>query len=67
MTISVYTFVRDGHEFGSFSTQDYTEAKQYAAENRCLVIANEFEWAGSEPLDDFRTVADKRRSKSNAY
>lgn len=60
MTITVYSFEKAGDEYGGFTTQDYAEAKEYARANRLLIIANEFEWAGSEPLDDYQTRADRR-------
>ncbi|HYH82284.1 MAG TPA: hypothetical protein VEX86_20915 [Longimicrobium sp.] len=60
MTITVYSFEKAGDEYGGFTTQDYREAKEYAAAHKLLIIANEFEWAESEPLDDFQTRADRR-------
>ena len=36
-----------------FYTYDYQEAKAYAAQYRLRVIANEYEWADSELLDDY--------------
>jgi hypothetical protein len=36
-----------------FWTYDYEEAKAYAAREHLIVIANEYEWADSEPLDDY--------------
>lgn len=36
-----------------FYTFDYEEAKVYAQRERLIVIANEYEWADSEPLDDY--------------
>jgi len=36
-----------------FYTEDYEEAKGYAAEHRLMVIANSYEWADSEPLEDY--------------
>jgi hypothetical protein len=62
MTVTVYTFEDgDGDEYGSFTTQDYAEAKAYAQDNRLCVIANEFEWADSHPLDDY--TPRKKRSR----
>lgn len=63
MTITVYTFERGGYEYGSFTTQSYQEAREYARANRCRIIANEFEWSDSEPLDDFQTRADQREER----
>jgi hypothetical protein len=59
MEVTVYTF-RDaeGYEYGVFYTQDYQEAKEYAQANGLKIIANTFEWAADEELDDF-TGADE--------
>ncbi len=44
MRISIHTFQdADGNDFGTWSTQDYDEAKSYAAGNRIRIIANEYE------------------------
>jgi hypothetical protein len=52
--ITVYTAEgRDGKEDEGFSTRDYEEARAYAQERTMRVIANEFVFAGSYPLDDF--------------
>lgn len=66
MTITVYTFHKGGDEYGSFTTQDYREAQEYARRNRCVIIANEFEWADSERLDrdDYQTRADQRAERA---
>jgi hypothetical protein len=59
-TITVYTFRdADNQEYGTYSTQDYAAAKAYAAEYRLRIIANEFEWADSEDLDDYTGTADE--------
>lgn len=53
MTITVYSFEdKNGLDMG-WTTQDYREAKQHAQEFRLRVIANEFEFADSELVDDF--------------
>lgn len=63
MTLTVYSFEdADGCESG-YTTQDYADAKRYAAEYRLRVIANEFEWAESEVVDDF-TGPKKRRKRA---
>lgn len=36
-----------------FHTQDYDEARKYAQDNRLLLIENTYEWADSQPVDDF--------------
>lgn len=36
-----------------FWTYDYQEAKKRAQDTRLIVIANTYEWADSEPLDDY--------------
>ena len=36
-----------------FATQDYEAAKRYAQQERLIVIANSYEWADSEPLEDY--------------
>lgn len=54
-TVTVYSFEdNSGSEYGSFTTQDYAEAKKYAADNKLLVVANEYEWQESHPLEDYR-------------
>jgi hypothetical protein len=58
-TISVYTFEhrRADGEYetynGSYATQDYQQAKAYAQSVGLRIVANEYEWADSEPLDDY--------------
>lgn len=53
MSITVYSFEdRDGPS-GSYTTQDYREAKEFARKNNLRVIANEYEWVDSEMVDDF--------------
>ena len=53
-TIDVYTFEdADGNEPFGFSTQDFAEARRFAAENRLRVICNQYEFADSYEVDDF--------------
>lgn len=54
MEVYVYSF-RDsnGDEDGSYTTQDYEEAKKYAVRTKQMVICNEFEFADSYMVDDF--------------
>lgn len=62
MTLTLYTFEDEhGQPFGDWHTLNYDEAKRHAAAHGLLVVANEFEWAGSEDLDDYR--ARRRRKK----
>ena len=54
MTIDVYCFEdADGNEFGSFNTQNYAEAQQFARENKFRIICRHFEFSDSEPMDDY--------------
>ncbi len=54
MTISVYGFEdADGNEFGSFTTQNYEEAKRYASANSLRIVARHFEFSDTEYLDDY--------------
>lgn len=67
-SITVYSFEdKDGNEFGSFTTQDYEEAKRYAAEGRLKVIANEYEWSESFPLEDYTPPADEGETLTVYY
>jgi len=59
-SLYVYTFEDgDGNSFGSWSTSDYEEAKGYAMENRYRVIANRYDWADSEVVNDFTPDEDE--------
>ncbi len=60
MTITVYTFRDANDSEWAFHTQDYQAAKAYAQANGLLVIANEYEWADSEPVDDYRPKVRRR-------
>ena len=54
MTISVYAFEdADGNEFGAFTTQDYEKARAYAIRNGLRFVARDFEFSGTEYLDDY--------------
>jgi hypothetical protein len=58
LEVTVYTLEAKRREDtpypeSDFYTYDYEEAKQRAAAARLIVIANEYEWADSEPLDDY--------------
>lgn len=55
MEVIVYTFEdSDGNEVsGGFHTQNYADAKAYGLSGGYRVIANTFEWADSEMVDDF--------------
>lgn len=60
--ISVYSFEdRDGNEYGTFTTQDYQEAKAYAAENKLRVMENVYEWSEAIPVegDDYTGADDE--------
>lgn len=53
-TLTLYSFERDeGDPFGEFRTFDYREACEYAMAHGLRVIADEYEWAGSELVDDY--------------
>jgi hypothetical protein len=53
-SITLYTFEdSDGNEFGSFTTQNYGEAKDYAGKGKLRVIANEFTFEDSSLIADF--------------
>lgn len=59
-TLTLYTFEdADGREYGTFTTQDYAEAKGYAAEQKLRLIANEYEWSEAVPVtgDDYTESA----------
>jgi len=52
--IFVYTFeMSEGQDAGSWSTQDYQEAQDYARKHGLRVISNTYEWQDSELLDDY--------------
>lgn len=52
-SIALYTFEdAAGHVYGSFSTQSYDEACEYAERYGLRVIENVFEWSGSEMVRD---------------
>jgi hypothetical protein len=54
MKLTVYAFEDgDGQEFGTFTTQDYPEAKSYAIRNGLRVVARNFEYSDTEYLDDY--------------
>ena len=36
-----------------FYTQDYDEARKFAADNRLLLIENTYEWSDSQLLEDY--------------
>ena len=59
MDVIVYTFEdSDRNEVsGGFYTQNYAEAKAYGLSVGCRVIANTFQWADSEIVDDFTEVS----------
>lgn len=59
MRLEVYVFEdADGNEFGTFTTQNIEEAKQYARGNKLRIIARVFEYADSEMVEDY-TEKDK--------
>ena len=60
MEITVYTFYdADDAEVGDrHRTQDYQEARKYAQQYQYKVIANTYEWAGQEEVDDFTEPED---------
>ena len=61
MTITVYTFEdKNGHEYGTWHTQIAHDARQYAAKYQLRVIANEYEFADSEPVEGWDFTADER-------
>lgn len=72
--IEVYTFEdRDGNEFGTFTTRDIREAKEYARKYGLRIVARIFEYVDSELVEDY-TDADapaaesrprRRRKRSN--
>jgi hypothetical protein len=52
-SITVYTFERPGDGEDTFTTQDPAEARDRGSAYGLRVIANEYEWAGSELAWDF--------------
>lgn len=61
MSITVYTFEgpRDNPYTGEYTTQDYQEADRYASVNGYRLIANEYEWADSEMIEDYTGEAEE--------
>lgn len=60
MEVLVYTFEdAEGSEFGSYSTQKYQEAVEYAMKGKLKVICNVFEFADSYMVDDFTEKEEK--------
>lgn len=54
MTIEVYAFEdREGNSVTEWTTQDIDEARAYAREHRCRLIARQFEYADSELVEDY--------------
>ena len=54
MALTLYSFEdADGNEYGTWTTQNYDEAKKYAARYRLRIIGNEYEWSEAVPLDDY--------------
>lgn len=52
--VEVYTFEdAAGNEFGSYTTQDIREAREYARKYRLRIIARIFEYADSELVEDY--------------
>lgn len=52
--IEVYTFEdAAGDEFGTFSTQEIDDARDYARDNGLRIIANKFCWVDSEVVADY--------------
>lgn len=56
--ITVYSFENADGEFGSWTTQEYAEAKDYARKYGLLVVANTYEFSERELLEDYRPSAD---------
>lgn len=56
-TITVYSFENAAGPFGSFTTMDLDEAKEYARKGALKVIANEYEFADSELVEDYTDEA----------
>ena len=55
MQLTVYTFDDEsGPDANGWSTQDYDEAKRYAQDRNLQIIANNYEFVDSEPLEDYR-------------
>lgn len=53
-TIEVYGFENAaGEATESFTTQDISEAREYARKNRLRVIAYEYEYADSSLVEDY--------------
>lgn len=52
--VTVYSFEgADGTDFGSYTTTNLNEAKEYGRTNALKVIANEYEFSDSELVEDF--------------
>lgn len=52
-TITLYTFEDAAGAPDSYSTQDYAEARDRAKRYSLRLIANDYEWADSELLEDY--------------
>ena len=53
-TIEQYTFEdANGHEYGSFTTFNITEAREYAQANKVRLVANTYEFSDSELVEDY--------------
>lgn len=51
-TISLYTFENaEGSEYGVYSTQDPSEAREYASRYGLRVVENVYEWSESVPVE----------------
>jgi hypothetical protein len=53
-TISLYTFYDETDTEDTYSTQNYAEADDYARRYARALVAQEYEWADSELIKDYR-------------
>ena len=53
MDIKVYTFEDENGDAETWSTQNYSEALDWAQENKKRLICNTYEWTDSEMFEDY--------------
>jgi hypothetical protein len=54
MDIEVYAFEdKNGESVTDWTTQDIREAREYAQENKCVLVARQYEYTDSEVVEDY--------------
>lgn len=59
-SITVYSFENANGPFGSYTTQNINDAREYGRNNALKVIANEYEFSDSELVEDFTNDREAR-------